>query len=77
MWHLKDPAHDPAEFLTIPGVCFYPVQREPLRSTWVDMTFNPRIRRANRNMRKAGHCSRTGRLIICHERKDGTVLWCA
>ena len=53
LWHLKGPAHDPAEFLTCLGVM--PALDEPLRSTlppvfdgvevlrstWADMTFDP------------------------------------
>ena len=54
-WHLHDPAHNPAEFLTYLGVIFWPALREPLRSTlppvfdgveivrsaWADITFDP------------------------------------
>jgi len=32
-WDLRDPAHDPVEFLTLLGVIFQPVLDEPLRST--------------------------------------------
>ena len=55
LWHLKAPAHNPAEFLTCLAVCFWPARDEPLRSTlptvfdgvqvlrsvWADMNFNP------------------------------------
>ena len=51
----RDPAHDPAKFLTCLAVCFRPVLDEPLRailppvfdgveivrSAWADMTFDP------------------------------------
>ncbi|MYF98470.1 hypothetical protein F4212_04950 [Candidatus Poribacteria bacterium] len=32
-WDLRDPAHNPVEFLTLLGVVFWPVLGEPLRST--------------------------------------------
>ncbi|MYE02049.1 MAG: hypothetical protein F4Y03_12385 [Alphaproteobacteria bacterium] len=32
-WDLRDPAHDPAEFLTALANGFWPLLREPLRST--------------------------------------------
>ncbi|MCY4097661.1 MAG: hypothetical protein OXF40_05290, partial [Rhodospirillales bacterium] len=32
-WDLRDPAHDPAEFLTALANGFWPVLREPHRST--------------------------------------------
>lgn len=32
-WDLRDPAHDPAEFLTALGNAFWPALRAPLRST--------------------------------------------
>ncbi len=32
-WTLRDPAHDPAGFLTVPGNACWPVLDEPLRSS--------------------------------------------
>ena len=33
IWHLRDPGHDPAEFLVLLSLAYWPILREPLRST--------------------------------------------
>ena len=33
VWSLRDPGHDPAEFLVILCVLYWPIETEPLRST--------------------------------------------
>ena len=33
IWRLHDPGHDPAEFLVILFVFYWPIEEEPLRST--------------------------------------------
>ena len=33
VWSLRDPGHDPAEFLVLLGIAYWPIGTEPLRST--------------------------------------------
>ena len=33
LWDLRDPGHDPAEFLVLLGISYNPIGEEPLRST--------------------------------------------
>ena len=33
VWSLHDPGHDPAEFLVLLGIAYWPIGTEPLRST--------------------------------------------
>ena len=33
IWHLHDPGHDPAEFYQLLCLAYWPIEKEPLRST--------------------------------------------
>lgn len=33
IWHLRDPGHDPSEFYLLLCLAYWPIEKEPLRST--------------------------------------------